>query len=455
MLSGKKYSYQIPFYIQEKKLNFSISFKFPLFNKMNNSFEILDSPSPKKRTFRRLIPGGKKSKKISIPRTSPPQPIFNTRSSPILQQNLFSPQLRPMMSPRLSPQLLPMSNPRLSPQLLPMSNPRLSPQLRPMSNPRISPRSPQMPTMFNPQSIRPPPTYIPQHNPSGISCQICGAVVKNIKQHQKSKKCRSKNPNRSKSPSPRRKKKKSPRNMRAKTPTPVKMRSKSPSPVRGPTPMKIRTTPGVIFENIRPLSNKEQISKFINRFNPTNCTDDCSICLDSNDPSNSVVLRDCGHCFHKECIEDWFKINPRCPGCNHVYGMAIGNMPMGTMRADLVSGHVSGSHWNTIVITYDIPSGTQDSRHQNPGQHFSGSKRACYLEASPEGWEVLGLLKRAFEQGVTFTVGDSLTTGKRDVIVWNGIHHKTNTTGGPTSFGFPDPDYYKRVKDELAYKGIK
>ena len=38
--------------------------------------------------------------------------------------------------------------------------------------------------------------------------------------------------------------------------------------------------------------------------------------------------------------------------------------------------------------------------------------------------------------------------------VWNGIHHKTNTGGGSSNFGYPDPTYLERVKEELASKGL-
>ena len=41
------------------------------------------------------------------------------------------------------------------------------------------------------------------------------------------------------------------------------------------------------------------------------------------------------------------------------------------------------------------------------------------------------------------------------MVVWNGIHHKTNTSGGSSSFGYPDPTYLKRVKEELTLKGLK
>ena len=53
-----------------------------------------------------------------------------------------------------------------------------------------------------------------------------------------------------------------------------------------------------------------------------------------------------------------------------------------------------------------------------------------------------------------FTVGDSITTGQRDVVTWNGIHFKTNKTGGPQNYGYPDPNYLDRVKQELASLGI-
>lgn len=53
-----------------------------------------------------------------------------------------------------------------------------------------------------------------------------------------------------------------------------------------------------------------------------------------------------------------------------------------------------------------------------------------------------------------FTVGRSVTTGLDNQTVWNGIHHKTSTTGGASRFGYPDPTYLSRVKEELAAKGV-
>ena len=48
----------------------------------------------------------------------------------------------------------------------------------------------------------------------------------------------------------------------------------------------------------------------------------------------------------------------------------------------------------------------------------------------------------------------SVTTGRDDNVVWNGIHHKTNTSGGSSNFGYPDEGYFERVKAELSAKGV-
>jgi hypothetical protein len=52
---------------------------------------------------------------------------------------------------------------------------------------------------------------------------------------------------------------------------------------------------------------------------------------------------------------------------------------------------------------------------------------ACVLP----GNELLGKLQEAFDNKVMFTVGRSLTTGIDDCVIWNGIHMKTTTHGGP------------------------
>ena len=88
------------------------------------------------------------------------------------------------------------------------------------------------------------------------------------------------------------------------------------------------------------------------------------------------------------------------------------------------------------------------------GTHYSGTSRTAYLPGTPEGIECLGLLILAFQRKLPFIVGTSLTTGKKNTVVWAGIHHKTNTSGGTNRFGWPDETYFARVKGELSDRGV-
>lgn len=41
----------------------------------------------------------------------------------------------------------------------------------------------------------------------------------------------------------------------------------------------------------------------------------CSICRDVI--TQGTRLRNCGHCFHSDCIDQWLGMNTRCPVCRH------------------------------------------------------------------------------------------------------------------------------------------
>ena len=195
--------------------------------------------------------------------------------------------------------------------------------------------------------------------------------------------------------------------------------------------------------------------------------DKCSICLcefyedkfieyDKN-PQNEkilentsydvILLENCvDHFFHIECLNNLMgdKNNFKCPICSKIYGTLIGDMPEGTFYAYITPDKCSGYTCDTIVINYYFKN----------GQNYTGTTRVSYLPNNKEGREVLALLKVAFDRKLTFTVGTSVTTGRKNTVVWNGIHHKTSLYGGPTRFGYPDKSYFNRVKEELAAKGV-
>ena len=182
---------------------------------------------------------------------------------------------------------------------------------------------------------------------------------------------------------------------------------------------------------------------------------DCDICKSALTQSPCVCLEHCvGHGFHQHCIERAFLYSQRCPTCCYDY-LLRGPQPSGTMQVSRQSGRrCSGYTCGTIQLYYNFPSGTQSYMHPNPTRRFSGTSRMAYLPDNVQGWRVCRLLISAFRKGLLFAVGTSVTTGRNDTTVWNGIHHKTSLSGGPTRYGYPDEGYFGRVINELASKGL-
>ncbi|XP_053554014.1 E3 ubiquitin-protein ligase DTX3L [Bombina bombina] len=197
------------------------------------------------------------------------------------------------------------------------------------------------------------------------------------------------------------------------------------------------------MDTIDSSSNKNNESK----------EDTCTICMDRM--KNKKILDKCKHAFCTECINKAMTYKPVCPVCNVKYGVITGNQPDGTMDVTVIKTSLPGYSCDTFLITYSIKSGTYGDNHPNKGQRYQGTTRVAYLPKDTEGIEILKLLKKAFDQKLIFTVGESRTTGAKNVVTWNDIHHKTNMTGGTANFGYPDPDYLKRVRDELKAKGIE
>ncbi|XP_051270313.1 E3 ubiquitin-protein ligase DTX3L isoform X1 [Dicentrarchus labrax] len=209
-----------------------------------------------------------------------------------------------------------------------------------------------------------------------------------------------------------------------------------------------------------PVWNRQSGNSTGNTEAPTGATagdnkdETCPICMDTF--TNKKQLK-CKHEFCEDCLAQSKKsIGPMCPVCKDVFGMIEGDQPQGRMSTSISSSSLPGFlSFGTIEITYDIPAGKQTEKHPNPGQYYSAIRRTAYLPDNREGREVLQLLRKAFQQKLIFTVGTSRTTGMENQVTWNNIHHKTSTSGGSQNFGYPDPGYLSRVRDELKAKGVE
>lgn len=189
--------------------------------------------------------------------------------------------------------------------------------------------------------------------------------------------------------------------------------------------------------------------------------DVCGICLDGFSNSNQAIRMDkCGnHFFHRQCLDHdkcFTQGHLKCPICKTSYGMQTGIQPNSSMTLLLIPEvHCDGfEHVGTWEITYYIPGGVQVRGMLNPGSPYGSTARKAYIPDTKQGLEVISLLRTAFKRGLVFAVGRSVTNGTDNVPVWNGIHHKTSLDGGAANYGYPDPTYFLRVKEELAHKGV-
>lgn len=162
-----------------------------------------------------------------------------------------------------------------------------------------------------------------------------------------------------------------------------------------------------------------------------------------------------GHYYHKDCADMLLgdKDSFKCPVTSRIYGVLIGEMPSGRMSWCLIepgqyscAGYECSGTWQISYSFYD--------GYKPDGTPYHGTRRVAFLPDVSDGREVLFLLIKCFKRRHTFAVGDSVTTGRKNVVVWNAVHHKTNITGGTSHFGWPDPTYFNRVKLELADKGV-
>ncbi|CAI2373092.1 unnamed protein product [Moneuplotes crassus] len=194
------------------------------------------------------------------------------------------------------------------------------------------------------------------------------------------------------------------------------------------------------------------------------------------DPSSIDVVKfkDClNHFYHKGCTDFMVQYAEqdgnsskkktkkkvkkkaqylKCAVCSLIYGEFIGNCPPGTMSWELYKkGQYPCEGYEktgTYIINYTFKDGFRN------GVSYGGTYRQAYIPDTKEGREVLYLLIKSFKRKVSFTIGDSVTTGCKNVVVWNSIHHKTCTHGGIMTYGYPDATYFNRVKLEMADKGI-
>ena len=89
------------------------------------------------------------------------------------------------------------------------------------------------------------------------------------------------------------------------------------------------------------------------------------------------------------------------------------------------------------MVEHRLKDVIQNVTHPNPSlpYHANSFSRKAYFPATPEGNKVVRMFRLAFDRKLISTVGQSATTGRDNVIVWNGVHRKTKIAD--SVYGYP------------------
>eukprot|EP00543_Licmophora_paradoxa_P018745 CAMPEP_0202461606 /NCGR_PEP_ID=MMETSP1360-20130828/50092_1 /ASSEMBLY_ACC=CAM_ASM_000848 /TAXON_ID=515479 /ORGANISM="Licmophora paradoxa, Strain CCMP2313" /LENGTH=537 /DNA_ID=CAMNT_0049083719 /DNA_START=66 /DNA_END=1679 /DNA_ORIENTATION=- len=181
-------------------------------------------------------------------------------------------------------------------------------------------------------------------------------------------------------------------------------------------------------------------------------TGQCGICNCSLVNRQSVILRKCDHTFHLNCIESFLSTSDNCPTCLVRVKEPRGFGPSGSM--EITHQHIDCpgySSCGTIHINYTLHGGVQKDYHPNPGRDYSATIREAFLPNVPQGKDLARRLAYAFQRGLCFNIGPSLSTGVQSAITWSTIPHKSQLSGGPFGWGsqLENTTYFLQCNQEL------
>ncbi|KAI1896449.1 hypothetical protein AGOR_G00094910 [Albula goreensis] len=149
----------------------------------------------------------------------------------------------------------------------------------------------------------------------------------------------------------------------------------------------------------------------------------------------SISRMACGVAFCQQCLH----VHVSCKVCPK--GIR-GTMSWSEMCMTL-PGHIKDM---TLKITYTVPDGIQGEDHPSPGSPFQGGVFDAFLPLNKQTKRLLPLLKRAFDEGLTFTVMECHKVAR---VAWASIPHKTKMSGGKSVNGYPDSGFLRCLTEAL------
>ncbi|KAG0198390.1 E3 ubiquitin-protein ligase dtx3l [Mortierella sp. GBA30] len=181
--------------------------------------------------------------------------------------------------------------------------------------------------------------------------------------------------------------------------------------------------------------------------------------ISAPEPEKVVKLKSCRHCFHEECIKQWFQSSAsqlKCPMCSAMCstgakaGATKNAIKLGPMP-DAIMGYNFEVRLCCYLLYIVVPEHTVTGDDGVKRVIKTDLRYAIVPFSARLGPLLMIRLICLFYYGYLFRVGRSLTRNVDNVVVWNGVHMRTSMHG---SHGFPAPNYERNCWDEINQKGI-
>ncbi|XP_073048571.1 E3 ubiquitin-protein ligase SIS3-like [Primulina eburnea] len=125
----------------------------------------------------------------------------------------------------------------------------------------------------------------------------------------------------------------------------------------------------------------QELPKFRMKAVPTDCSE-CLICLEEFHVGNEVRGLPCAHNFHVECIDEWLRLNVKCPRCRC------------SVFPNLDLSAISSIHTDPERSSSNVITTTRYARNQTPSQRYllrlQGLLRPVSAENSSSGSDADG-----------------------------------------------------------------
>ncbi|KAL7222861.1 hypothetical protein ACSBR1_024535 [Camellia fascicularis] len=172
----------------------------------------------------------------------------------------------------------------------------------------------------------------------------------------------------------------------------------------------------------------QELPKFRLKAVPTDCSE-CPICLEEFHVGNEVRGLPCAHNFHVECIDEWLRLNVKCPRCRCSVFPNLDLSALSNIRPD------SERSSSASVVTTTRYARTPQPPSQSYLLRLQGLLRPVHTETAGPGHDADVALETAENRGMSVAIRDPTNMDGGYPVVEHTVVVQSNPPNTSVFFG--------------------